>query len=419
MTTRWPTARVAGYASLTVLGLVAALLLGRPEPALLAAPFALYLAVGLATATAPNLHAVRLELPQARALEGDLVDLHVHAPPGAEVRTLLPPGLDVEATEADTDTDTDTGHPGRLTLQLRPARWGAFRVGRAAVRTTDPMRLFTTEVPVHDRGLVLRVHPEPTALRRAVEAAQLQLRVGGHTSGGRGDGIEFADVRPFTPGDRARAVNWRASARRPGELWVNDRRPERSADVVLLLDTFGDEGADRAATLDRAVRSLAAVAATYHADRDRIGLLTFGGQLRWVTPGLGQRALLRVVDGLLDTEVLLTSTWAGVTRVPFGALPPRALLLAVTPLDDDTAVQTLLDLRARGFDVAAVVVPPPPELEATTDLGRRLVALQRDTRRRRLERLGVATATAATTDDLPLALQEVDRWRRRARRVRA
>lgn len=410
MITRWATARVAGYASLTVIGLVAALVIGRPEPAILAAPFALFLAVGLVLTperAGPPTPLVRLS--EDRLVEGDSSDLVVEAPAGAEVRPVLPPR--VAATEV-------TARRDGVVVALRPRRWGAFRVGRVAVRTRDPLRLYVTEVPVDER-LVLRVHPEPTSLRHVVEAAELQRRVGNHTSRWRGDGIEFADVRPFTSGDRAKAVNWRASARRPpGELWVNDRRPERSADVVLMLDTFGEEGQDRAAVLDRAVRSLAAVARAFHGERDRIGFLTFGGQLRWIAPGLGERALARVVDGLLDTEVLLTSNWENVTRVPLGALPAQALLLAVTPLDNDTAVQTLLDVRARGFDVAVVALPAG-DTEAATPLGRRVAALQRESRRLQLERLGIGVGVAPDLDSLPLALREVDQWRRRARRVRA
>ena len=409
MTTRWATARVAGYATLVVLGLVAALVIGRPEPAILAAPFALFLTAGLALAP-PHAAApvVRVEIGEERLVEGDSTELRIDAPPGSEIRSVVPTPVDVEQT---------TSSAGRLVLQVTPRRWGAFRLGRLAVREWDPFRLFASETPVDER-LVLRVHPSPLALGRVVEAADLQRRVGNHTSRWRGDGIEFADVRPFTTGDRAKAVNWRASARRPpGELWVNDRRPERSADVVLLLDTFGDEGRSRGVALDRSVRSLAAVAAAFHGHRDRIGFLTFGGQLRWIPPGLGERALTRVVDGLLDTEVLLTSNWEHVTRVPVGALPSQALLLAVTPLDNDTALQTLLDLRARGFDLAVVALPAPA-LEATTELGRRVATLQRDARRLRLERLGVAVGVATDLTGLPLALQEVDQWRRRARRVR-
>ena len=414
MTLRWPTHRVGAYASLTVVGAVAALVLARPEPALLAAPFALHLAVGLVLADPGrgllDVATADVRPRLVRGVEGDTIDVDVFAPAGTEVRVVLPPGL--ERTGPPT-----TDGPGAFVERVVAPRWGAYRVGRLAVRTTDPLRLFVNETPFDNRA-TLRIHPTAETLTRAVTAIDLQPRVGNHTSRARGDGIEFADVRPFTRGDRARAVNWRATARR-GEPWVNDRRPERNADVVLLLDTFGEGRTNRLAALERAVRATAAVAATFHAQRDRIGFLTFGGQLRWIAPGLGERALLRIVDGLLDTEVLLSSSWEDVTRVPVGALPTNALLLAVTPLDNDTAVRTLLDLRARGFDVAVIALPTPVTAMAHSDLGRRFALLERDARRLRLERLGIAVGIADDSGELALALEEVEGCRRRMPRVRA
>jgi uncharacterized protein (DUF58 family) len=405
-TSRWPTHRIGAYAAVLVIGTVAALVLGRPEPALLAAPFGLYLAIGLALAApGPPGHRSSVTASTARAIEGDEVDLVVHAPVGSEVRTVLPDGLAPVAWDGSAQ-------------RVRAMRWGAHRIGRVAVRTTDPLRLFVEESDVDQREVV-RVQPSTTTLRRVVAPFELQRRVGDHTSRARGDGIEFADVRPFTRGDRARNVNWRATARRGGDLWVNERRPERNADVVLLLDTYGESRTHRRNALEEAVRALAAVASAFHDRRDRIGFLTFGGQLRWIPPGLGQRALVRIVDGLLDAEVLLTSMWDDTSRLPIGALPTHALLLAVTPLDNDPALHALLDLRARGFDIAVIVLPQPPAASARTDLGRRLAVLERDARRLRLERLGIAVATAARADDLTLAIEEVEQCRRRRPRVRA
>ena len=62
-----------------------------------------------------------------------------------------------------------------------------------------------------------------------------------------GEGIEFAELRTLEPGERARRVNWRASAAR-GRLLVNDRLPERSSDVVLFLDALGTTGTSAADT---------------------------------------------------------------------------------------------------------------------------------------------------------------------------
>ena len=75
--------------------------------------------------------------------------------------------------------------------------------------------------------LVLR--PLETQRRPGAEVARAE----------RGEGIEFADLRPFVFGDRVRRINWRASARR-GELWVNEQHPERNTDVVIFLDSFAE-----------------------------------------------------------------------------------------------------------------------------------------------------------------------------------
>ena len=44
-------------------------------------------------------------------------------------------------------------------------------------------------------------------------------------------------------------------------------------------------------------------------------------------------------------------------------LPPQALVLAVSPLIDDRSVTALLDLRARGHDLAVIEVSPVPFAE--------------------------------------------------------
>ena len=66
------TGKLRVYVFLAGLGLLAALALGRPELAALAAPFALAAVAGAALAREPDVHAT-LTLDRERALEGDEV----------------------------------------------------------------------------------------------------------------------------------------------------------------------------------------------------------------------------------------------------------------------------------------------------------------------------------------------------------
>src|SRR5262249_28755400 len=145
-------------------------------------------------------------------------------------------------------------------------------------------------------GTRLRVYPRPEHLQSLIRPWDTAYLAGNQVARDRGEGIEFVDIRAFETGDRVRAINWRATARR-SRLWVNQQHPERSTDVVLFLDAM-TAGSGHDHSLERAVRAVASLAATYTAQRDRVGLVTFGGLLRWLEPGLGPRQQYRIVEAL-------------------------------------------------------------------------------------------------------------------------
>jgi uncharacterized protein (DUF58 family) len=118
-----------------------------------------------------------------------------------------------------------------------------------------------------------------------------------------------------------RSVNWRVSARR-GELWINQRHPERNVDVVLLLDTFTHAGPAGAGTLEQMVRGASSLASAWLRDRDRVGVIAFGGTLRWLEVGDGSRHAYRLIDAFLDTQVVFSYAWKGVDVIPIRLLPP-------------------------------------------------------------------------------------------------
>jgi uncharacterized protein (DUF58 family) len=103
-------------------------------------------------------------------------------------------------------------------------------------------------------------------------------------------------------------------------------------------------------------------------------------------------------------------------------LPPQALVVAVTPLLDDRAVEALSDLRARRYDLAIVEVSPvdfaQPGPTESDKLAYRLWVLRREEIRARYERLGVAVAS--WSDDAPLdaVLEGVRAFRRHAQIAR-
>ena len=421
----YATAKLGGYAALAAVGLLASLVLSRPELVALTAPFLLALAAGLALATPPRL-AVAAAVDAERVLEGDEVTARVlldAATPidRVDVYLRLPPGMESLSATNPVSLRLRTGERRELAVRVRARRWGAHVLGPAYARVSDPFGFLRWETVAETRPQV-RAYPREDALRRILQPWETQVFTGNEVARRKGEGIEFADVRAWAPGDPVRRVNWRASARR-GELLVNESHPERNTDVILFVDSFAEARQEGASTLDLAVRATAALADAYIGRRDRVGLVGFGGILRWLVPGGGTVQLYRIVDALLDTEIVLSYYWKEIDVIPRRTLPPNALVLGLSPLLDGRSIGALLDLRARKFDVAVVDVSPLPFTRRPADpvdaVAYDIWALRRDALRHRLQRAGIAVAEWRAGEPLQLVLEEVRSFRRHARLARA
>ena len=415
--------RIEGYAALAAIGLVAALAARRPELAAVAAPFALVLTLGTRLARDPRVD-VSLTVERERVLEGDEIEAELtlraeSAVDRLEVLLDLPPGVEV-VDGAPARAVRLRGEPRSLPIRLRCSHWGLYDVGDVEVRARDPLRLVVWERRAR-RAHRLKAYPREEELRRILSPVETQAFTGSEVARVRGDGIEYADIRDYRPGDRLRSINWRASARR-SELVVNERHPERNTDVVLFVDSFFEvRGAD-GGTLDDAVRAAATLATRYLERRDRVGLVAFGGVLHWLQPGMGTIQRYRLVEMLLETEIQPTFTWRNVNLIPARILPTKALVIGLTPLADPRFVDALEDLRARGFDLAVVEVDPVRFVIAGRSeaerLAHRLWLLEREALRSRLAGLGIGIARWGDDSELEAALEEVGRYRRYARLAR-
>lgn len=422
---RQATVKLGAYGGLAALGLIASLVLGLPELVVLAAPFALVAGAGLALAEQPD-PVLSIDLERERAVEGDDVSVTIRISSATAVEQLdvlleLRPGIAIVDGRNPIAVRLGPGTEREVELVLRCERWGAYLIGRISLRAHDRLRVFRYESRV-DVAVPLKVYPRPEYVEELLRPLETQVFAGNYVAREKGEGIEFADLRAFLAGDPLKRINWRASARR-GELWVNEFHAERNADVVLFLDSFTEARHDDASTLDRSVRAAAALADRYLQDKNRVGVISFGAVLNWLRPATGVRQVYRIVDSLLDTEITLNYAWKDIDVIPRGTLPPKALVVALTPLLDERACGALLDLRRRGFDLAVVEISPLPFTSPGTDeheqLAYRIWQLKREALRGEYERHGIPVAV--WDDDRPLvaAIEGVRTFRRHASLGRA
>ena len=408
-----PEPRVAGYTALGALGLVVGLAVSEPAAVALGAAFLLPVVYGLA-APRPVLPETSIKLSQERLLEGDVVGVQLELAAGARLDWLE---LELVMPERARVLDGST----RLVLSLGPTevrtvqyeiecpRWGLYPLGAVELHGKRELCMLSAGAR-RDPATVLRAYPRASRLRRLLKPRATRPTSGNRPASVSGEGIEFGEIRAFHPGERVRRVNWRASARR-GELLVSDRLPERSSDVVLFLDSLTEAATADESTLDLAVRAVASLVGEYLHRRDRVGLLNFGGELEWVLPSTGARQHYRIVEAVLSSESARLFRWRDPRLIPRRVLPPQSLIVAVTPLLDWRVNRALLNLRARGYDLALIEVDPRRFAQdaraSTSEEAWRVWLLDRDVIRSRFVRAGVAVSRWDTEAPLAGVVEEL------------
>jgi len=389
---RWyPSPRTQSLATAALLALVAAVVTGHAALVLLAAPALGALAL-MPRRRPPGDLAADVALSTSRCFEGEdvTVTATVRGPDGRpldEITIGLEPAARLTlASGTNVQTFLAAGAASARWV-VRPGRWGRYSPG--AVRISARAGLVQASVLVSADPL--EVFPRPAKMRPRLVPAELLRRIGEHTGRAVGDGVEFAGLRPYTPGDQLRDVNRAVSIRR-GQLHVNQRSAARAADLVVMIDAFGDPGpvADRA--LDLAVHGAAALVTAYLQVGDRAGLVVLGGALRWLGPAPGTRQFYRIAEMMLQARYESFVT-PDIGRIPRSALPPGTLVVVFSPLLDPRAFTVLTDLRQRGFPVIVVDTlrdePPAEPRLAVAGLAVRLWRLDRAATRAALANLGV------------------------------
>jgi len=305
-----------------------------------------------------------------------------------------------------------------LDLPMASLRWGRRTVGGVVGATgpwagrqwgphpLSPLALTTLPAPgVYDGRAPV---PHPIGL------------VGTHPARRPGDGTELASIRPFTPGDRLRRVQWRVSLR-TGSLHVTSTVAEEDSGILLLVDSGVEVGVSggttgQASSLDVAVRAAGALTEHYLHRGDRVGLRVLGAAARGVVPlGGGRRHLRRVLETL--ARVVPGERHDSDPRR--FRVPPGTIVVVLSPMLSDQVVAATRTLAQRGLDLV-VVDTMPTDLDAIADSPRDRIAwrmrlLEREALLDRVRRTGVPVARWAGPGTLDEVLRGLGRRARQPR----
>jgi len=184
----------------------------------------------------------------------------------------------------------------------------------------------------------------------------------------KGQGVEFAEVREYEPGDDVRSIDWNVTAR-AGRPFVKRFIEERQLTVLLCIDTsassaFGTIGRTKSRLAAEIAAVLAMVASR---NNDRVGLITFANQVDLLLPPRkGRTHLLRVIRECLNTSPGGGgSGLAEALELIRTVVRRHAIVFLVSdflfPEDDDRAIQRALRMASHRHELIGVRISDPRE----------------------------------------------------------
>ena len=188
-----------------------------------------------------------------------------------------------------------------------------------------------------------------------------------HRSPRKGFSVEFADYRPYQPGDDLRYVDWKIAAR--SDRWVVKQYEEETnlratlvLDVSRSMEWKGDAG--RLTKRVYAEQLAAAMALLLLRQRDAVGLIRFDNVVRSsLRPSARSTQWRRIVAALAEPAGGRASDLTTAVHQAARLVTRRGMVLLVSDLlvDPEPVLTALRGLRAAGHDVIVFHVMDPAE----------------------------------------------------------
>ena len=215
---------------------------------------------------------------------------------------------------------------------------------------------------IQTRELLAKVRKIEIRTRRLVE----ELTGGAWHSVYKGRGIEFSEVREYTPDDDVRDIDWNVTARM-GTPYIKKYAEERELTVILAVDasaslSFGKTGSTKR---DEAAEIAALLALSAIRNNDKVGLLVFTDKTElWLPPKSGKSHVLRLIREMLAFEPESKGTDIGHAMDSLARnLKRKAVIFLISDFITDKPYEKQLKVLNMRHDLAAVRITEKMEID--------------------------------------------------------
>lgn len=196
------------------------------------------------------------------------------------------------------------------------------------------------------------------------------LFAGQYESAFKGQGIEFAEVREYQPGDDVRSIDWNVSARF-GHPFVKVFHEERELTVILLLDLSGSNLFGTRTKFKRELLAEVAGMLAFLAIRtnDKVGAVLFSSVVeKYIPPKKGAAHVWRLIKEIFTYEPADLNTSIDAALAYINKVVRRHAIVFLISDCMDRGFEKSLRLTARKHDLTVIRVTDPAE-EDLPDVG--------------------------------------------------
>ena len=216
------------------------------------------------------------------------------------------------------------------------------------------------------REILKKIRRLELRTRRLVDS----MFAGSYHSVFKGRGMNFEEVREYTPGDEIRSIDWNVTARM-NTPFVKKFTEERELSVMLVVDVSasGDFGSVQSSKRELAAEVASILAFSAIQNNDKVGLLLFTDEVElFIHPKKGRMHTLRLIREMLFFRPRRRGTnLAAALEYLNKVVTRRAVVFLISDFLDE-GYDKPLSVAARRHDLVAMPVIDPGE-EDLPDVG--------------------------------------------------
>ncbi len=214
---------------------------------------------------------------------------------------------------------------------------------------------------MNTKELISQIRKIEIKTRRIVD----DITGGAYHSVFKGSGIEFSEVREYTPEDDVRDIDWNITAR-TGEPYIKKYTEERELTVMLIVDISASSifGSGEKSKRDIGIEMAALLAFSAIRNKDKVGLLLFTDDVELYLPPRSSRShALRLVRELIATTPKNKGTnMKGAMEFLMTVMHKKSVIFLLSDFIDNSNYEKVLKVANRRHDLIAIRVLDKLEL---------------------------------------------------------